>query len=406
MSVIGTLTAPLRVSRLDRYVLEKTMTPVMAVVGIALVALLMERMVRLMDLLVNQGGPLALILKMLANLVPHYLGLALPLALFIGIMLTATRLSVDSELDAMQAAGVSLARLLRPLLALTAVIFVTMVVLIGWVQPYTRYAYRALIYAAQNSTWDLAIEKGAFFSGIGAYTVLIDDIAENGRRLTGVFVHQRKPDGGSSVMTAIRGEAVRTPNDPTIVLKLEDGRRTEFPAGGGRPSVLTFDRFDLPLDVAMADPFQDRSGERVLTMEELFDQTATPEKFKGNRLMSEIHGRIVRALSVLFLPLLALPLGLASRRNQRGAGIVVGVVLLALYYALLQFGEVAVDRNRLSPWVAFWLPWGVMMALGVWAFLAVSKRPRDNVISIAFDGFGRGVSAALAALRGAWKPAR
>ena len=77
-------------TRIDRYVLERTLTPLVATVSIALVALLLERMVRLMELLVNQGGPLFLVLKMISNLIPHYLGIALPAALFVGIMLATT----------------------------------------------------------------------------------------------------------------------------------------------------------------------------------------------------------------------------------------------------------------------------------------------------------------------------
>src|SRR6185369_53195 len=119
------------VTRIDRYVIEKTMVPLAATIGIALVALLMERMVRLMEILVSQGGPLFLVLKMLGNLVPHYLGLALPAALFVGVMLATTRLSIDSEIDALQSVGVSLRRLLRPLMVLTLAIGVVLFLLYG-----------------------------------------------------------------------------------------------------------------------------------------------------------------------------------------------------------------------------------------------------------------------------------
>src|SRR6185295_17122494 len=188
-----------------------------AAVGIALIALLMERMVRLMELLVNQGGPIILVLKMLANLVPHYLGVALPLALFLGVTLCATRLSVDSEIDAMQSAGVALSRLLVPLLGLAAVITLCMFVVSGWLQPLTRYAYRALVYAATNSAWDLAVEKGSFFSGIGKSTILIDDISDGGRVLRKVFIYQDRDYGNISVMTAERGEAFRIPADLSVL---------------------------------------------------------------------------------------------------------------------------------------------------------------------------------------------
>src|ERR1043165_6111047 len=99
---------PLSATVLDRYVLARTLMPLSAALLIALLALLLERMVRIMDMLVNQGGPIVLVLKLLANLAPHYLGVALPLALFLGVMIAATRLSADGELDGLQSAGISL----------------------------------------------------------------------------------------------------------------------------------------------------------------------------------------------------------------------------------------------------------------------------------------------------------
>ena len=101
---------------IDYYILRKTIWPLSAAIGIVLVALLLERLVRLLDLVVNQGGPFFLLLKMLINLVPTYLGLALPAAFFVGVLMAAIRLSSDSELDAIQASGVGLFRLLIPIM--------------------------------------------------------------------------------------------------------------------------------------------------------------------------------------------------------------------------------------------------------------------------------------------------
>lgn len=406
------------IARIDRYILERALVPLSASVGIALVALLLERMVRLMELLVNQGSPVLLVLKLLANLVPHYLGVALPLALFLGITLSATRLSVDSELDALQSAGVGLTRLLRPVLWLTVTLTLVMVLLVGWLQPLTRYQFRALFWAATNSAWDLAVEKGSFFNGIGNYTVLIEDIGDAGRTLKGVFVQQRKTDGGVIMMTAETGEAGRLPDTGQIVLKLRNGRRIETERASDKVTVLSFERFDLPMEVAATDPFRDRSGERELTFSELLCQLqlqpaahapsprpwpcsedAQPLQFKGNRLESETHARLVRILSLLFLPFMSIPLGLASRRSQKAAGLVVGVVLLTFFNYFLQFGEKAADYGRVSPWLGLWGPLIAMMALSFFLFWLVKERPRDNPVETMFSAMERWRSDLVAAIR-------
>lgn len=418
LALPGSRPLPFTITRIDRYVLERALVPLTASIAIAVVALLLERMVRLMELLVNQGGPILLVLKLLANLVPHYLGVALPLALFLGITLSTTRLSVDSELDALQSAGVGLTRLLMPVLALTLAMTLVMVLLVGWLQPLTRYQFRALMWAATNSSWDLAVEKGSFFNGIGNNTVLIEDMSNNGRTLKGVFVQQRKPDGSAVIMTAETGEAVRLPDSGQIVLRLFNGRRVELQRNSDKVTALSFERFDLPMEVAATDPFRDRSGERELTVPELVCQlrmqgetepqsplpwpcaeSATRLQFKGNRLQSEVHARLVRILSLLFLPFMSIPLGLASRQSQKGTGLVAGVIMLALFNYVLQFGEKGADYGKISPWLGLWTPWLGMMVLGAGLFWMVKERPRDNPVETMFAAVERFRAGAVGAVR-------
>lgn len=378
-------------TRIDRYVLERTLTPLVATVSIALVALLLERMVRLMELLVNQGGPLFLVLKMISNLIPHYLGIALPAALFVGIMLATTKLSVDSELDAMNAVGVGLRRLLWPLMGLSFIVAIIVFILYSYLQPHTRYAYRALIYAATNSVWDLALEKGAFFTGLGGYTVMVDDISESGGRLQGVFIYRREDDGKTIAMTAESGEAFRRPEELQIVMRLQRGVRTEIRADNGQATALTFDTFELPIDVALPSPFRERVSERELTISELWKQRNKSEEAgpKRSAILAELHGRLVRTVSLLIIPLLAVPLGLVTRRNERNIGIAVGVVLMVVYHNIINFGETIATTGGVSPGVGLWLPFLLFAALSLWLFAAVSTWPRENPVVLLFARIAR-----------------
>src|SRR3546814_12919461 len=82
--------------------------------GISLCALLLERLLRLFNLLAETGSPFGVVLELAANLVPHYLGLALPAGFFIAVFVAVARLSEENELDAMLASGLSIYRLSRP----------------------------------------------------------------------------------------------------------------------------------------------------------------------------------------------------------------------------------------------------------------------------------------------------
>jgi lipopolysaccharide export system permease protein len=147
--------------------------------------------------------------------------------------------------------------------------------------------------------------------------------------------------------------------------------------------VLTFDDIDMPIDVALPEPFRDRLGERELTLGELWAQRNTdaikPSKYE---IRAELWGRVVRTLSMLMLPLLGIPLGLATRRNQRNLGIAVGVVVLVVYNNILNFGESLASIGRMSPFVGLWLPFLVFTAVSLWLFITVSTRPRENPVAM------------------------
>lgn len=371
---------------LDRYILAKTLWPLIATVSIALIALLLERMVRLLDLVVNKGGPLFLILRMLANLVPQYLGIALPAAFFIGVLLAVSRLSSESELDAIHASGVSLHRLIAPLMTFAVLLVIFGTIIVGFLQPYTRYGYRALVYLVTETAWYSALEKGSFFTGFGDSTIMVDDISDGGRRLTGIFVYEDRPDGGSITTTARSGYVVRAQGDDRLFLQLDQGVRIDDNGTGRKVAALTFDRLEVPLDVALAPaPYRVRGGsERELTLPELWERRQRQSTYPTQQeVITELNERLVRIATYLFLPLLAFPLGSSTRRTRRGTGLAVGVVLIVIYYYLLQFGHDLSAQGRLSPWLSLWLPFFVYAGTSILAFWRANVSPGHNFVESA-----------------------
>jgi lipopolysaccharide export system permease protein len=362
------------VKRIDRYILAVTFGPLIACIAIAVSSLLLERLVRLLDLLVNKGSPLSLVFEMLVNLVPHYLGLALPAAYFIGVMLAISRLSTSSELDAMQSVGMGLPRLLAPIIGLGVVLMITVTILMGFLQPYTRYIYRALVYEATNMAWQGSIDTGTFFSGFDNLTIFVEKRTRGGQGLEGLFIVQTYDDRVETT-TAARGTIERTADLTFMILRVENGRRLVSFRDGGTPQAASFDRLDFSLSLPDGvGPFRARGDdERELTYLELVRAIENPPpNFNPNAVAGEFHARTVRVLTLLVLPFLAMPLGLASRRRSAGAGITMGLIILLLYHNTLQFGETTVDAGG-SPLLLLWTPFFVFSALAFWLFFAASR---------------------------------
>ena len=89
----------------SRYLLAQIARPMITAILVALIALLAERTLRVIDLVVGWRGSLFVVFEMLGYLIPHYMGLALPVAFFLGILLTFSRLSREGELAAINASG-------------------------------------------------------------------------------------------------------------------------------------------------------------------------------------------------------------------------------------------------------------------------------------------------------------
>lgn len=372
---------------IDVYILKRVSMPLLAAVGIAMAALLMQRLIHLLDLFANRGSPLSIILKMLGNLVPFYLGIALPAALFIGVLYAGSRLSSDSELDAMRASGMSLLRLIAPVLALAVVLVVISSYLLGWLQPYTRFGYRALVHLVTDTQWDSAIERGAFFSGFGGKTILIGDISEGGRKLSDIFVKENDGSGNSIVLTAESGD-LQKQSDFSLVLSLHNGVRAETSAAGDSTRAMTFDQLDLPLESIAPDPFRPRGEkESELTFPELIRYYFnTPDYLDIEDITAEINERLVRTASIFFLPFLALPVGISSRRTSKSVRMIVGVLFLILYYEVLQFGEAMVRKQALGPIPALWTPCLIFATCSIWLFWLADRRPGQDPLAHLFDG--------------------
>src|SRR5690606_4362036 len=231
---------------------------------------------------------------------------ALPAAFFIGVLHAVMKMSSNSELDAMQAFGGGLQRLLIPIMGLAVTLMIVSALVIGFLQPYTRYAYRALVYTVTHTAWDAALERGTFFTGFGDKTIMVDGIDEGGRRLTGLFIHEELPENGSMTTTAESGRVYRDGSDFRLILDLKHGVRVEAGRENGRSAVLSFESFAMPLDLALdRTPFRERGErERELTLFELWPLLSQPpEGMTHATIAAEIHDRLVRIATVLVLPL-------------------------------------------------------------------------------------------------------
>ncbi|MEM7041439.1 MAG: LPS export ABC transporter permease LptF [Pseudomonadota bacterium] len=361
---------------INRYIIRHTLTRFALLLGLVLFALLMERLVRLLDLVATKNTPFDVVGKLMLNLIPHYLSLALSTAFFIAVLMAVIRLREDSELDALYAGGISLYRIARPIFGLACVFCVLGAIVIGLLQPHARYGYRNLMHFAGYGSWYNVLESGAFLTGIDDMTMTVGSISDDGRELTDVFFHERKDDGAKTTTTAERGRFEVSENE-TLILTLTNATQVVDDTTDKKPLVVKVKNFSREIDTLFAPPpFRPRGrDERELTLVELWQQQDDPPKKSSiNEMAAELHSRIVRIVSILFLPFLAVALGATSPKRRQGLNLALGLFLLIVYNEILQFGENMIEEGEVSPWIGQQLPMLLFLAFSVWMLIRAAKR--------------------------------
>jgi lipopolysaccharide export system permease protein len=376
-----------RLSLIDRYMMKQVTSPLVAAMVIGMAALLLERLIRLLDLFANRGGPLTLIMKMLGNLVPQFLSVAIPAAFFVSVLYATVRMSNDSELDVMRSSGIPLRRLVAPMMVMAVVLTVASAIIVGFLQPYSRYAYRALVYLVTETSWNSAIERGSFFTGFGGKTILIGDIADGGRLLTKIFIQETDEKGNNVVLTAKHGELTSDPQTFSLTLILRDGVRVDSRPDGTGGQASTFSESRMPLEVVAPEPFRPRGTKHAeLSFLELMRayQHPTPS-LERKEVSSELNYRLARTLSILFLPLLAIPMGLTSRRQPTGIRIVLGIAILVVYNQTLQFGQNMVEAGHMSALLAIWTPFLLFSLSSTYLFYVANSGLNQDPLALVFE---------------------
>lgn len=377
----------LRPPLLDRYLLSAMVPPMAASFGVILIALMLDRTLELVNLLAASSAQFDLIVDLMGNLVPHYLGLAVPAAYFISVFMVISRLSDTSELDAILASGVSMDRIALPLVGVGALISVASILLLGYIQPYGRYDYNANLNAALSSRWDARMQPKVFLTPDEQWVIGADSVDIAGRKLQGVFVRWAHADGRERIITARSAMIEPASSGGHIGLTFEDGQQIEELASG-RTALGQFARLavTIPFDAEIPHFRLRGAAERELTLAELLDRMRRGDTDEIRaRAASEAYIRLVRSVSPPLLPLLAIPLGVASKRGKRGFGVALAAAILLLYEHAIEFAQSVADRTGWSPTLVVWTPFVLFAALVVWLFASGRNRPGQTPFTVLID---------------------
>ena len=377
---------------IDRYIFRLVIVPMMGVFALAASLLLLDKMLRLFDFVAVEGGPIGVVFKMLAALIPEYASLAIPLGLLLGILLAFRKLATSSELDTMRAVGQSYWRLLRVPYAITLVLMAVNVALVFYIQPVSRYYYEQMEYDLRTGALGASIKVGEFNTLADRMALRVERSEDNGERLVGIFARVANSRGQVLSISAREGAFMATTDDPdTIILRLTEGTIVQD-TGSETPRVLSFSRHDLPIDLPAIEAFRARGdATREYILPELlrlgWSQSADAEQ--RDAVQATFNYRMVEVVMMLLMPLLAVALAIPPKRSTSALGVFVAIILVVSYHKINQYGEDIAALGRIDPVIALWGPFVLFAALILWMYYRTAHVPGGQALGALETVFGK-----------------
>ncbi len=378
---------------IDRYIARLVFVPMVSVFVLAASLLVLDKMLKLFDFVATEGGPVSVVFKMLANLLPEYASLAIPLGLMLGILFAFRKLAMSSELDVMRAVGLSYTRLLRVPYIFAIVLAALNLLIVSYLQPLSRYYYEQLQFELRSGALGASIKVGEFNSLQDRTALRVESSRDEGRDLRGIFARLQTAEGQVMVISAREGRffANRESRD-TVILRLTDGQIVQDGPGITSPRVLTFASHDLPIDLPKIEQFRQRGdADREYFLPELL-QIGWNERYSEearNQSKASFNYRIVEVVMMFLLPLLAVALAVPPKRSTSALGVFLSIVLVVAYHKVNQYGQDVASLGRVDPALALWGPFAIFAALIVWMYWRLAYVPGGQPIGALETAFAR-----------------
>lgn len=370
---------------IDRYMARLIAVPLFSTLIISAMLLLLDKVLRLFSFIEEQGGPVKIVWQMLANLIPEYLSLGIPIGLMLGVLLAFRRLALSSELDALLAIGQGYGRLLRVAYIYAIVLAVVNFGLVSYVQPMSRYIYEDLRYELQTGAFGASIKVGEFTRLGRDMTLRIESSRNKGRDLSGIFVKAASSDGKSVAVTAQSGQFYATDDPDTIIFRLHNGVLVHDQPGFRAPRVLSFVSHDLPIGLPKVPGFRGRGsgdGRLEMTLPELVRTMTNPALplQARNAAESNLYFRIAEVLMMFVVPLMAVALGVPPKRSTSAVGVFLAVIMVVAYHKVNEYAESMGTLGKFPPPLALGVPFAVFALMMVWMYHVLAHKPGGQPI--------------------------
>lgn len=369
---------------LDRYITRELILPFLLGLVVFTFLLMIQPLGDYSEQLIAKGVSWGIVVRVLGTLVPQALAVTIPIALLIGLLIGLGRLSADREVVAMQACGISIYRLLRPVLALAILTWAATSYIMIEAVPTANQTFREIVFGIISARAENEIKPRVFFEDFPNRVLYVGDAPAGGGWRECFLADTSKPDQ-PTVFTAETCRLAIDRDKRTVDMVLTRGSR--HAATLSDPATYEVARFaELILGLDPNTVFRATDilkGDNEMTIAEL-DVRAHQLRTQGLSVHGPImalHRKFALPVACFVLAVIGLGLGVQHGRGGKLAAFVPGITVVFVYYVIDYGARQMAKGQLLAPWLAVWSPNIVLGVVGA-ALLLWRAQSADKPIRL------------------------
>ena len=339
---------------LNRYVCREVVSHALLGLAIFTFVFFVPQLVQLMELLVQHAATTGQTALVFLCAIPPVLVFTLPMAMLIGVLIGLGRLSADSEIVAINASGISLRRLLVPIMAIAIFTTAAAFVITLWIAPRSLRTLRTLENHLRASEASFAIQPRVFDERFPHMVLYVQDVAASGAHWRGILLADSNGSADSKLTLARNAIVAADAKQGKIDIHLEGATSHEYnfadPSRYALSSSATLSTV-LPLAGSDSDTKEPRevpiSQRNSLGLLHVGGAEALGAQVEFQR-------RLALPSACFLFALLGVPIGVRPRRGGRAAGFVLTIVLISAYYLLFVMGIHSAQQGYVSAGLGVW----------------------------------------------------
>ena len=350
--------------------------PFLASLFISTVILAAGNIVQTVDMVMNKGVELFQVVKIFLLFLPYVLIFTIPISVLSAVLLGFGRLSSDNEITALRTSGVSIYKVVFPVIICGFIISLLSVPLNDKILPQSEFEARKLLKRIGLKHPAALLEPGVFVKGFKDYIIFIYGV--NGNILDDVRIYQPREGKSTRTIVARSGEIVPLPEENSVKLRLFNGTADEISTD--KPDEfykLSFKEYYMTLnleDAESTDNIQKKAREK--NIKELLDDIKKLERHSVDviPLRIELHKKIALAFSNFAFVIAGIPLAITTHRREKFIGFGLAMGLFLVYWGIMLGGIAFAIRGMIPPWAGVWSADMLLFVIGAGMFLRISGK--------------------------------